>query len=86
MENHKICPLMSNGDTLVNCSRDCKLHTHTKLDECVFQIIAKELLVIDNGVNEVQETLNTLLNDLEEAPKPLIDESVPTLEQFFTEA
>lgn len=60
MENQKTCPFMSNGSMLVSCSRECKLNTNSPLHECVFEIMAKELLVIDNGVSEIQETLRCM--------------------------
>ena len=60
METQKICPFMSNGNSQVYCSTECKLNTHSPLNECVFEIMAKELLVIDNGVNEIQETLRCM--------------------------
>ena len=55
MESPKICPFMSNGDSQVYCITDCKLNTNSPLHECVFEIMAKTLLVIENTTAEMQE-------------------------------
>ena len=57
MENHKFCPFMSTANETVECSTECKINSRSPLQECVFEIIAKQMIVIENTTNEINATL-----------------------------
>ena len=66
MENHKFCPFMSTANETVECSTECKINSRSPLQECVFEIIAKQLIVIENTTNEIDATLKYVHFGIEE--------------------
>lgn len=60
LKNLKTCPFMSTATELVYCSTECKLNSHSPLKECVFEIIAKSLIVTETSVNEINSEVYSL--------------------------
>jgi hypothetical protein len=59
-KNLKTCPFMSTATGLVYCSTECKLNSHSPLKECVFEIIAKSLIVTETNVNDINSEVFAL--------------------------